>query len=73
MTDKHEHDAEAADAADAKAWAADLTGRLDDVIEAADAEYGESNPGRVEQLRSALSTARMAVEHLATETPYRLS
>lgn len=40
----------------------------------ADAEevFGSHNPERLEQLRSALDTARMAVEHLSTETPYRV-
>jgi hypothetical protein len=44
---------------------------LDDAYEKAKAEWGEDNPARLEQLKSHLDTASMAVDHLATEVPYK--
>ena len=43
---------------------------LEDAYQKAADEWGESNPGRLEQLKSHIDTAVMAVDHLATETPY---
>jgi formate-dependent nitrite reductase cytochrome c552 subunit len=46
--------------------------QLEAVYSDADKAFGAHNPERLAQLRSALDTARMAVEHLSTETPYRV-
>lgn len=58
---------EAREGYDAKA----SVGQLEDVYTGAEKAFGAHNPERLAQLRSALDTARMAVEHLSTETPYR--
>ena len=42
---------------------------LADVYKQAASEW-KGNPARLEQLKSHLDTASMAVEHLANETPY---
>jgi hypothetical protein len=43
---------------------------LADAYKAAKKEWPD-NPARLEQLKSHLDTASMAVDHLATETPYQ--
>jgi hypothetical protein len=57
---------------EAGASQAELLKRLGSVRKDAAAQFGDSNPDRVAQLDAALSTAEMAVEHLHTETPYRM-
>jgi hypothetical protein len=60
-----------ASTAEAKRSASDdMRQRLADVLADAEKEFGEKNPGRLEQLRGALATADMAVEALHTEEPY---
>jgi hypothetical protein len=49
----------------------DLKAQLTDVYDRAAAEWGESNPDRVAQLKHFVDTASMIVDHAATETPYR--
>lgn len=44
---------------------------LASVYEQAESEWGEDNPARLAQLKHHLDTAAMAVDHLATETPYK--
>jgi hypothetical protein len=50
----------------------ELLAALAGVRDAATEQFGEPNPDRVAQLAAVLSTAEMAVEHLFTETPYRM-
>lgn len=40
------------------------------VLDDAQAQFGSVNPGRVDQLASAIDTASMAVDYLFTEVPY---
>jgi hypothetical protein len=47
-----------------------LKSALSDVYEQAAAEWGESNPNRIEQLKHFIDTAAMIVDHAANETPY---
>lgn len=44
---------------------------LEDAYAKAEAEWGEANPARLEQLKHNIDTASMAVDHLATEVPYK--
>jgi len=48
----------------------DVVASLEAVAAAVVAEFGDTNPARVAQATSHLSTARMAIEHLHTETPF---
>lgn len=59
---------EARELFDAKASVEQLEAVYTDAEEA----FGGHNPERLAQLRAALDTARMVVEHLSTETPYRV-
>lgn len=44
---------------------------LDGVAAAVVAEFAQANPERCAQATSHLSTARMAIEHLHTEVPFK--
>jgi len=48
----------------------DAVAALESVAVAVSAEFGHTNPARVAQAIAHLQTARMAVEHLHTETPF---
>jgi hypothetical protein len=45
---------------------------LDDIAVAIVERFGESNPERVQQALSHLTTAKMAIEHVHAETPFRI-
>lgn len=51
----------------------DAVAALEAVAAAVVAEFGETNPARAAQAMSHLSTARMAIEHLHTETPFTMT
>ena len=48
----------------------EMISSLEAISDICDEVFSVTNPGRLDQLRSAIDTAVMAVQYLYTETPY---